>query len=272
MTKQGYQLIATGQERYLHMAIDCALSIKYWDPERRIQLVTDSDSELLKKNAFIFDVITEYEHDSDFIGPMTKLNSLDYTVFEETMFVDADCLFLKDDIDLYWNRLAEYDVTVPGEKRADGEWYNMNISDMCRIGDTDYVLKMNSGSFFYKKNAKSKSVFDSAKHYYHSLGNFTHHVHRGIAPSDEPFLALAFGSHCIEPFPMFDDDRNALMISTVGTKNHTLSAFSGNPCFFKVGDIYPTIVHFVGLFPNEIYKQLCSDFRKHWATKNSAPL
>ena len=116
MHSQGYQLIATGPEKYLALAANCAASIKHWDPNRKIQLLTDASAEQLTQYDGLFDDITLYTPDSEFLGPMIKLKMFDYAIYDETMFVDADCLFLKVDIDNYWDKLsAEYDVTVPGE-------------------------------------------------------------------------------------------------------------------------------------------------------------
>ncbi|MBZ2163621.1 hypothetical protein [Alteromonas stellipolaris] len=261
MTSQGYQLIATGPEKYLELAVRCAASIKHWDPRRRIQLLTDATSEQLAQYKELFDDITPYENEHEFLGPMIKLQMFDYAIYSETMFVDADCLILKGDMDLYWDSLSEsYDVAVPGEWKSDGEWYGMEISDMCKLAKIDKLVKMNSGVLYFRKNEVAESFFNTAKGLFRNLGNFANHIHRGLGPADEPYLALAFGVNGLNPFPIHDDKGNGWMISTIGSSEHNMDAFSGSPSFVKGGMISPTISHFIGLSPLPIYEKLCNQF------------
>ena len=60
MPSQGYQIIATGAERYLTMASACAASLRLFDGTRPIQLVTDRTVEALADHPYrgLFDDIT----------------------------------------------------------------------------------------------------------------------------------------------------------------------------------------------------------------------
>ena len=61
---QGYQIIATGHQKYLDMAMNCARSLKLFDPDRPIQLVTD-----LTVSQSAIDIY-------DFITPLSTLRLL----------------------------------------------------------------------------------------------------------------------------------------------------------------------------------------------------
>ncbi|MDV7212863.1 glycosyltransferase family protein [Azotobacter beijerinckii] len=193
-TQQGYQLFAVGDNKYLQLAINCATSIKYRDKNRPIQLVTDNTSTLTRKSLKkLFDTITIVSTDAFFCGPLIKLKMYEYAIYPETLFVDADCLLLKNDIDRYWSSLSSgYDVTTPGNYFSTGEWYKMRIERICEIAQIDKTLKMNSGIFYFKKNETSKKLFTSAISAATELGNFTGHIHRGAGLPDEPYFGIAF--------------------------------------------------------------------------------
>lgn len=261
MKSQGYQLIATGPTKYLDLAVRCAASIKYWDPKRRIQLLTDVEPELIAQYKGLFDDITPYANSTEFLGPMIKLQMYDYAIYDETMFIDADCLILKGDMDSYWERLSRsYEVTVPGKWSSDGEWYGMQISEMCELANVAKLVKMNSGVLYFKHGSVAESFFNTAKELFRRLGNFANHIHRGLGPADEPYLALAFGVEALNPFPVLDEKGNAWMVSTIGSSEHNLDAFSGKPTFVKGGELSPTVSHFIGLSPLPVYEKLCKQF------------
>jgi hypothetical protein len=266
MHKQGYQLMAVGQQKYIDIAIHCAASLRYYDQSRPIQLVTDRSAAALGLYAELFDVISPYVANERFKGPMIKVQAYEYAVFDETIFVDADCLLMKGDMDAYWNRLSQdYDVTVPGNWRSKGPWYGMQIEDMCRLADVSRLVQMNSGSFYFKKSAKAKLFFDTAIELENTLGNFTNHIHRGIGPSDEPLLAVTFGKLNFEPFEVLSSDHSGWMVSTIKGNDYSLGAFGGVPAFSK-GErvVSPSLVHFVGLEPYALYLHLSREFLNHF--------
>lgn len=262
--KQGYQLFAIGERKYLQLAINCAASIKYWDKNRPIQLVTDnkniSKKESLKK---LFDNITTISVEPFFRGPLIKLKMYEHSIYPETMYVDADCLLLKNDIDHYWNLLSKnYNTTTPGTYLSSGEWYKMRIEKICEIAQTARILKMNSGVFYFKKNETSKEFFASAISAATELGNFTGHIHRGTGLPDEPYLGIAFARENLVPLPIIDETGNGLMISTIKSRDHRFKPFPGNCEFIKEEKkVSPSLCHFVGLKPTLEYRELSKQYR-----------
>jgi hypothetical protein len=255
------------------MAASCAASIRYWDPQRPIQLVTDVDE--LGEFAWLFDVITPYRERVGFEGPASKLRMFEFAVFEETMFVDADCLMMKPDIGHYWSELAvNHDVTTPGRWRTHGNWYGTTIEAMLEQTHTERLVQMNSGVFYFKRNDTAREFFGITNELYMEFGNFTKHNHRGTGAPDEPTFAVAFGRLDIDPFRIVDADGSAWMVSTISGREWNLSATTGEPRFWKGGDISPTLLHFVGLDPEPHYSGL-SNYYLGWAagrTGRSRPL
>lgn len=258
--KEGYLLIALGPERYREMALACAASLRFWDKVRPIQLVTDRSMSNYGALVKIFDEISIWKGDESFSGPLIKLRMNKMSVFDKTMFVDTDCLMLRDDIDNYWNELARSSVSTPGRWASSGVWYGMDIAEICYRVGLKRLVTMNSGAFYFDRSSTADGFFNQAVSLLHSLGNFTGHTHRGLGPPDEPFFGIAFGKLGIEPFRSTDKNGNAWMLSTIDASNFELTAFSGLPRFTKGGIVSPTICHFVGSTPAEIYRHLCEDY------------
>jgi hypothetical protein len=257
---QGYQIIATGADRYLHMASACAASLRLFDGTRPVQLVTDrSEGDIAHRS--LFDVVTPCIAGAADIGPMIKLHAHTHAVFDETMFVDADCLLLKRDIDRYWERLtAGYNFALPGLWRDSGEWYGMDIAAMCALAGIPRLVQMNSGTFYFKRSSNGAAVFEAAWELFDRLGNFTGHIHRGTGAPDEPFLALAMGKLRMDPFPMRDDAGNSWMTATMNSLEVQVDAHSGAPALVKRHrTLSPSLCHFTNLFPRETYLPLMDE-------------
>ncbi len=262
MGLQGYQILASGDGRYLDLARDCARSLHYWDSRRPVQLVTDLEHRLTKSDAPLFDVVTPFSPREGYTGPLTKLQMLEHAAFESTMFVDADCLLLKSDIDHWWEQgQGGPGVAIAGTKRGRGEWYGMSIEAMCELASVESLVQMNSGAVYFRKNSIAEMFFDTAHSLFADLGNFTQHTHRASGPPDEPFLAIAMARCGIEPVSVFDAAGSAWMLSTVRSFEHKLDAFDGNPRLTKDRELSPTICHFVGLQPTELYRKLVAQFQ-----------
>ncbi|WP_162875420.1 hypothetical protein [Sphingomonas crusticola] len=259
---QGYQIIAIGPARYLDLAAACAASLRVFDGSRPIQLVTDRDDAALRDSGYghLFDDFTPAPTDAP-AGPIIKLHAYDCAIYDETMFVDADCLLLKRDIDTYWSRLsADYQATLPGHWRREGQWYGMDIAEMCRLARIARLVQMNSGTFYFKRGLIGKSLFDTARALFGRLGNFTRHIHGGTGAPDEPYLAMAMGMLGLDPHPMRDEQCNSWMTATMNSLEVHVDATSGRPALVKRHrTLSPSLCHFTNLFPREAYDRVARE-------------
>ena len=264
---QGYQIIATGHQKYLDMAMNCARSLKLFDPGRPIQLVTDLT--VSQSSIDIYDFITPYQHSEYSGGPLVKLEMFDYAIFDETIFVDADCLMLNQGVDSYFKELSLYhSVACPGDWRSSGRWYGMDISEICSRASVDRVLKINSGAVFFKKDKTAKKFFSKAKKLYAMHGNMSGNMHKNtLTPGDEIYFSIAFEKCKLPSIPVRNERGSSLMISTLGSSNFTTDIPDGPTTFVKGKKHAPVLIHFIDLEPKDIYKHCNDNIQKIMSTE-----
>jgi alpha-N-acetylglucosamine transferase len=92
---QGYLTLAMGAQKYVEMAVVLGLSLKTFDPKRPVCLLHDKHVMLPAYAERIFDQTILVSDDTKYTGCMNKARLYDYSPFERTMFVDADCILMK---------------------------------------------------------------------------------------------------------------------------------------------------------------------------------
>lgn len=90
--KRGIITIGTGAQKYIDMSIYLAMSCKLNSPGIPLALITDSKDPSLKK---YFDIIIPANPDYP-KGIVHKIFISDYSPFEETVFIDGDCMVVRD--------------------------------------------------------------------------------------------------------------------------------------------------------------------------------
>lgn len=150
---RGYLTMAVGSQHYLEMAVDMALSLRSHTRlpvaiavDRHLEKVTD---ERYKR---VFNAVVPVS--PRFLnGRALKYGCADASPFEETTFVDADCIVLGS-LDGLIDALAEHDLVMLGEllTAADDESHHgfSTRALMERFG-LDRYLKTNSGLFCFRK-------------------------------------------------------------------------------------------------------------------------
>lgn len=96
---QGYITLATGSRFYLELAMNLLLSLKLNDPTRQVCVVTDRSMNVPENYMKLIDKIAYLDAKPRFHGCLNKLRVNEISPFDETMFVDSDCILLKDDMD-----------------------------------------------------------------------------------------------------------------------------------------------------------------------------
>ncbi|WP_027185542.1 hypothetical protein [Desulfovibrio inopinatus] len=262
---QAYMLVAFHQQKYVDFALHSARSIKLWDKRRPIHLVVNNADLIQNIDQSPFDCITLVRGAEDFPGCLSKLLSFQCALFPENLFVDADCVMVKSDIDYYWERLAAFDFTIPGDKKTKGEWNSTRIEDIIAKAGVDYMVKMNSGVIYFKKNAKAEQVFARAFEFlelFKQGSTFSEtgenpFLHHGVI-ADEPLFGLSMAKEHCEPFPVVSERMKSLMISTLGGSSYHVDLAKGEFQFKKgTVDVSPTLAHFVGIEPKDLYDELC---------------
>ena len=160
--KRGYLTMAVGSAHYLEMAVDMALSLR---EHTRLPLAIAVDDRLgsvvRSVYASVFDYVVEVP-ERFLRGRALKYGCAEATPFEETIFVDADCIVLGC-LDGMAEALAHCDMAMVGELlTVEDEQTHHGFSTRALMGrfGLDRYLKTNSGFFCFRKSAAIEIMED----------------------------------------------------------------------------------------------------------------
>lgn len=280
---QGYLTLALGPPRYIEMAANLAASIKVMDPGRPVCLVHDAGAEVPWHLRRLFDHKIGLEADPLYPDVMNKIRLFHCSPYEQTMFVDADCLLVKRDIDIYWAKAQEKFFSITGGKRTSGEWKGLKISSIMKQEDVHYIIVMNSGVFYFDKSDHAASFFSELNRFYMLRRNFLGGaLHRGVRHQvDEIYFGVFMGLKEMDCNNMNNNGINSWMVSTwrsiycnvnptYGTSSfYKPTGFIRNIPIFPTGfdKLSPTFAHFIGLKPRRLYMKLSKYFKEQALSK-----
>lgn len=285
---EGYITVAFDLPKYVDMAVRFAQSARYFDPERRICLVHNEKVSLPGRYEGLFDDVILLPTVAGYVGCMNKIRLNAVTPYERTMYVDADCLLVKNDIGRYWQRLAGTPFTMTGTKRSAGRWNNLDFAGTCAFFGIPYVVQMNSGVFYFEKGRDSDRFFETLHALYRDHRDSLSNIHQGRAGqyADEPLFGTAMGMFGIEPFSGFDDG-GSWMITTWRARRCAFRPEANLSRIDKPTGYWfdlplvakgwvrhsPTIAHFIGLKPRPLYDATAAFFAARWeGDPRTAPL
>ena len=209
-------------------------------------MVTDSkDSELKKYYASVIPIDPSLGS-----GFSQKVHMYQYTPFQKTLFIDVDCLVIRN-IDFLWNLFEGHEVSVLGRKVTSGPFIGTTIELLKLQFTFDYLPTFNGGVYYFEKSKGAQEVFNLAidifKNKYDSLklGKFSG------TPGDEPAMAIAMGVYSMQPV----NDNKLGMFTPVGQKGvFKMDALEGFCEFYKHGEkVNPAIMHFGGGYPEAFH-------------------
>ena len=276
MDGEGYLLLATGPARYIELARNLAASLRIMDGTRPICLVHDEEFEPGSGDDRLFDDYSLLPHDPAYPGFMNKIRLFGRTPYSRSMFVDADCLLMKRDVDLWWRVARSHPFAIPGTPRRQGEWKGSDIGTLLRQEGAPFLVQMNSGVFSFDRSPTAARFFTGLVEFYERR----HHalavgLHRGcFAQTDEIYLGLWMGLCGMGPvtsrigndtwmnstWRAFQFELCAIQGTSVMRKPMRSLAGIPNP-IFGWDTLSPSFVHFVGLKPERHYQRLATQFR-----------
>ena len=150
---RGYLTMAVGKPRYLEMAVDMALSLRE-HTELPIAIAVDAalEPDVRERFGSVFDSIVIVP-DRFLDGRALKYGTAVASPYDETMFVDADCLVLSS-LDDLWGILNHTDMAMVGERLSSSEDENhhgFSTRSLMRRFGLDHYLKTNSGLFCFRR-------------------------------------------------------------------------------------------------------------------------
>lgn len=258
--EQGIITIATGKA-YRAMAYDLGLSLKLHAGQISRAIVTDVPEQRLVE---VYDsIITVRPELGD--GYRQKLNLDQYTPYDRTMFIDADCLVVRDLADLF-ARCADRQFAFAGEIRREGKWYDADLQEVCqRLGLPDGLAVLNTGFFCFVKGPLTDRLFHRARELHDQqvdglgFGDF-----RGTR-SDEPALAIALTEARQDPL---EESCGESMRTPIGIDGPMYIDVLRGDCTFRKYQqlVRPAIVHFATWQYHPLYYRERAKLRAHFVS------
>ncbi len=237
----GFITMAFGKERYLDQARTLALSLKRAMPEHPIAIVTDRPAP-----GAMFDLTIPMDAIQQ-AGTVHKTAMYRHSPFEETLFIDSDCIAVRDFSDQL-RAIRAYDFSPVVNRYLDAGDHDLWLDD---VGDAIAALdgtgfpKFNGGVYFFRKSDFAAEVFarsDALRLRQVELGirNFDR-----SGPGEETLIGLALSQmHVTDLY----DDGGKLMRTPLNSSGRIhVDPFRCLGRFIKEGRLVePAIVHYCG--------------------------
>ncbi len=274
---QGYIVLATGSRKYLVMATNLVASILVMDPNREVCVVHDPDADVPRELQHSRVHLRALPPDPLYPTVINKFRLPSVSPFGQTMYVDADCLLVKRDIDFYWNAVGAQPLSITGSRRVDGLWKGRRIRDILREQNVDHIVQNNGGVFTFNTSPESVALFEDLNAFYlERRESLRVHTHQGTRFfSDEMYFAVFMGLRNIPPASYDPGPNNSWMVTTWRALACRFDPRSELSVIYKARSnlfdltimptgwrrLSPTFAHFVGLKPRRLYTRLANEFR-----------
>lgn len=270
--------MALGPARYREMAVNLAASLKVMDPSRPVCLVHDAGATVSSIERRFFDDMVEMTADERYPHVMNKIRLFGLSPYGSTMFVDADCLLVKRDVDHYWKAATTRPFSITGERRCTGEWKGVRIEHVLHEVGAPYLIQMNAGVFHFDSSPEAASFFTGLERFYlDNMRKLDIANYRGPrSQSFELYLGLFMGQRNMDCDNVANVGANSWMVSTWRALWCHFEPRSGVSIIYKgnnhligvpflpgrVDRLSPTFAHFIGLKPRGAYQRLARQFRE----------
>ena len=199
MANRGFVTIATGKEHYYRVAYNLVSSYRLNAGMYPFAIICDRSN----KYTAAFDKTVILEDPA--YSYMDKLRLFDCLPYDETIFIDADCL-VYGDIDRWWDLFEKAgDCSVFGcayeDLSTDRGWFMTD--GMGKYRDSIKFVPSFSGGVYYLRNTNAcKNVFEIAKEAAANYGDYPFAIFR--KPADEPVIALGMAVEGCRPVECSD--------------------------------------------------------------------
>jgi hypothetical protein len=239
----GILTMAWGHKKYIRQAENLAISLKINSPQYKIALVTDNIS--IKSHFFDFLIPLDKSFGE---GVIQKLYFDKYSPFQETLFIDSDCIVCRS-IDEEVSKIRKYNFSPVCERYLGLDGYDSYINDIkipINALKVSTIPKFNGGVYFFKKNSSAALIFENARELLkrkHELGikNFDRH-----GPGEETLYALSLAS--LGKGALYNDFGKFMRPTMQFSEKININPINGS-CFFNCfgKKVEPAICHFMGI-------------------------
>ncbi|MCZ4068377.1 hypothetical protein O1W71_11920 [Microbacterium sp. H37-C3] len=240
--KRGYITLAFGSEHYLRIARNLARSLRRSGSTLPLAIITDLDDHDLTD----FDATIPL--DGTLGNTLLHKLSLDtYSPFEETIFLDSDCLVARNP-DYLFDSFPGRHFTVVGDMVDAGEWFGTEIEELRhKLGIADKIPKFNSGFIYWISCAETARLFAGARELWDDYDDLGFGQFRtNLVRADEPLFAIAMARNGVAASP----DDGTVMNTPIGLSGRVrLNLSKQLSQFVKHGrSVHPAVVHFCGFY------------------------
>lgn len=255
---RGVLTLAYGHRRFVEQAKFLGMSLQLHAPHVPRTLVTDFDDPKLRS---IFTQVIPHRPEFG-SGVRQKLYLDQYSPYDETLFIDSDCLALGN-LDAFWTAFAGQYFGVPGFRY-------LHKGSVDSFIDVDFLLdhlglsslpKFNGGTYYFTRSAEASAFFDTARKIMDNWRELRLAPFRRNGPNDESVYSVAMAMHNVSLTYMGCGG----MWTPCGYRGKlSLDGIRGTCSFEKEGEIRtPEVIHFPGeyiyCFP---YVRECARIRK----------
>jgi hypothetical protein len=238
----GLITIAYGPHKYMRMAEALALSYRRWNPTLPFCVVTDAaNAERLR--AF-YDIVLIIDP-SYGKGVAQKLCVDRYSPFDETLFVDSDCVFYHDP-KLTWDGYATDDFVIKGWRYLTRQDQHVNVGDLPTLlaqTGLEKIGSFNSGIFYFRKTERAQRLFDTSREVYARRADLAFKPFKNAPVAHEPVLAIAMEMCGIGFYPW---DPATGMETWISMRDmQSVNVLKGESKVTKHGQIVePAVIHY----------------------------
>ena len=241
----GFITIAIG-EYYRYLALNLVKTYRINGGKTYpFAVVSDVDTPELREH---FDEVIVEENVLD-DGYLYKLKLPDYTPFEKTIFVDADCLVINK-IEWYWDLFNGVEFGVFGRNTPVDSDEPFNFFEVEKAVDEFGITNLprfNGGIYYFTENQQSLNIFRTAleltsRYDELRMPRFTN-IKAGVKKmGDEPLFALSMAVHGVKAV---EDESKTGMWNINGCKYFQIH-LGKRVCRYKKYDteVTPSLVHF----------------------------
>lgn len=238
----GLITIAYGPRKYVHMAEALARSYRRWNPELPICVVTDRAN--ADRLSACYDIVRLIEPAYG-KGVAQKLCVDRYSPFDETLFVDSDCVFYHNPMRT-WHAYATGDFVIKGWKYLTRQDRHVNVGNLGLLLEQTGLERMgsfNSGLFYFRRSEQAQRLFDTARAVYERRADLAFKPFKNAPVAHEPVLAIAMELCGIGFSPWDPKNGMETWISMRGMQS--VNVLKANSRVTKHGEVLePAIIHY----------------------------
>src|ERR1700735_3143936 len=190
--QRGVITLAYGPPRFVEQPRSLAHSLQVHAPHLPRTLVTDSHEPSIRK---LFTEVIAYR--SEFGPGVRQKVFLDhYSPYDETLFIDSDCLVLGN-LDSFWAAFAGQSFGVPGYrylKRGEVDPY-IDVEHALNTLNVLQLPKFNGGTYYFTRSPETTEFFNTARKFLDNFSSFRLSEFRRNGPADEAIYSLAMAAH-----------------------------------------------------------------------------